>query len=296
MPIPETVPEFDAETEAKLSGRNSGKGKLQRIALALLLDHHEAGELPTSNRFLFYELHNRGICHKVKSGRGTAHKPGGQELSEATKRLRDEGLVPWEWIVDETRTLHQWSHARSVYAYINRELEGARINPWPTEPPLLLMESLSLAGVLRHDLSRYLVPLAATRGHVGGFLYTDVAPLLEGNRRPVIYLGDLDFQGGQIEENTKNVLVRAAGRPIDWTRIAITEEQVRERDLPWTWKTDDRFSGGKLGKAWECEALGQGEIVKIVTQQLDSLLPEPLEDIQAREDEQRAAVRQKLNA
>jgi hypothetical protein len=34
--------------------------QLRRAAHELLLAHHEAGELPTSNRFLFYELVQRG--------------------------------------------------------------------------------------------------------------------------------------------------------------------------------------------------------------------------------------------
>jgi hypothetical protein len=30
----------------------------------------------------------------------------GQDISDAVNVLREAGLVPWGWIVDETRTLH----------------------------------------------------------------------------------------------------------------------------------------------------------------------------------------------
>ena len=79
--------------------------------------------------------------------------------------------------------------------------------PWGDEPPpLVLMESRSLGGVLRADVSLYCCPMAPTNGQVGGFLRTKVAPVLIGNERRVLYVGDADLQGNQIEANTRRVL------------------------------------------------------------------------------------------
>jgi hypothetical protein len=77
--------------------------------------------------------------------------------------LREAGIVPWNWIVDETRTLDNWRYGGSVYQYVEEVLPVARIDVWDGEPPpLILCESRSLAGALRDIARTYLCPIAAT--------------------------------------------------------------------------------------------------------------------------------------
>jgi hypothetical protein len=47
----------------------------------------------------------------------------------------------------------------------------------------------------------------------------------------VLYVGDLDLSGGQIEDNTRRVLVRETGRDLNWRRVALTAEQRDEHGL-----------------------------------------------------------------
>ena len=187
------------------------------------------------------------------------------------------------------------STRRPSIDYVLGALDRATINPWGDEPPpLVLMESRSLGGVLRADVSLYCCPMAATNGQVGGFLRTKVAPLLIGNERRVLYVGDADLQGNQIEANTRRVLERLAGRPLDWRRVAITAQQIAERRLNPIWKVDNRYRPPREHQAVECEALGQGTVRELLREALDALLPEPLGDVLEREDEQREAVRAAL--
>jgi hypothetical protein len=74
-----------------------------RSALLVLLEEHRRDEaLPTSGRFLFYELVARaGSSPGEKSG---ARRPD-QDMTEALTHLRNNGEIPWAWIVDETRSL-----------------------------------------------------------------------------------------------------------------------------------------------------------------------------------------------
>ena len=273
------------------------KGSLQRIVLALLEEHREKGELPTNGRFVFYELEQRGVVRKSRAGesrRGrVADLPREQDVTDALTWLRAAGLVPWAWIEDETRTLHQWEYAATVAEFVAGQVEWARINPWRGLPPLLLVESRSLGGVLRSLAAEYLCPLAATNGQVGGFLHTDIVPLLDGNDREVKYLGDLDLQGGQIEGNTRDVLERLTGERA-WTRIAITAEQVAERGLEPVLKKDHRYRPAREHEAWETEALGQGTVTALVRDALDRMLPEPLRDVQERERAERQVLARRL--
>jgi hypothetical protein len=78
----------------------------------LLEEHRAAGALPTSARFLFYELVARGVLSKARAG---ARRPD-QMLHDALTDLRGDGRVPWAWIADETRALEDWAGSPTVAA------------------------------------------------------------------------------------------------------------------------------------------------------------------------------------
>jgi hypothetical protein len=80
----------------------------------------------------------------------------------------------------------------------------------------------------------------------------------------------------------------------DWHRIAITEQQVERHQLPVISKPDRRYNPARWHEAVETEALGQTFIVNLVREWLDSLLPEPIEDVREREKRQRARMRAAL--
>ena len=279
-----------------LSKEGTKAGRLQRAGLALLREHEEVGAIPTSNRFLFYELLDRGVIPKVYRKPDGTPKPRtpSQDISDAIMHLREVGIIPWSWIVDETRSLADWRYASSVYQYVNDILPSARIDLWDANPPpLILCESRSLAGVLRNIAGDYLCPIAATNGQVGGFLRTEVGPLVEqyGYRR-VFYMGDLDLSGAHIEENTRRVLSEYGF--LQWERIAITSEQVQEHDFPIKRKTDNRYKPAREFDAIETEALGQVEIQRLLTTRLEEVVSESLEVVLEREEQQRVLVRELL--
>jgi hypothetical protein len=280
----------------QLSKPTTKCGQLQRAYLAVLLEHERDGALPTSNRFVFYELEQRGIVRKPQPGetRRTHGLPGGeQDVIDAGLQLRERGIVPWSWIVDETRDLFEWSYGVSVVDHLAAEIDHARIDLWAEEPPpLILCESRTFGGVLNRTLGpEYLCPAAATNGQVQGFLVTDVAPCLVGNERVVLYVGDLDLSGGQIEQNTRRVLEREAGREVDWRRVALTEEQMARYELEPILKGDNRYRDGKRHLAVEVESLGQSTVTEITRETLDDLLPEPLAVVRERERRQREQAR-----
>ena len=104
---------------------------------------------------------------------------------------------------------------------------------------------------------------------------------------PVLYLGDLDRSGTDIEANTRRVLEREAARELDWRRLGMTEAQAEEIEP--IWKVDGRDGRGHW--AWEVEALGQAGVVELVRDGARELLPEPLADVQEREERQRGGDR-----
>jgi hypothetical protein len=159
-----------------------------RIALMRLLEQHGQDDaLPTSVRFLFYEL----VMQRVIAKGGI--RPD-KIVSAALTDLREDGHVPWEDIVDETRAALEYIGSETVAADLLTYLGSARIDPWGGHVPLIITESRSLAGVLRNLCIEYGCRIASTNGQTGGFLHTKVIPLLtEGDC--VGYLGDHDLAG-----------------------------------------------------------------------------------------------------
>ena len=228
--------------------------------------------------------------HRLQDA-ATGARRADQDLADALLDIREDGSIPWDWIVDESRTLTNPLVASTVAGWMTTVLDQARLDPWDGEPPVVLCESLALVGVLARTADRYLVPIAPTRGQCAGFLRTDIAPILVPDQR-VLYLGDWDVSGHQIEENTRSVLERAVGE-LAWERLAITERQIKARKtLSPIVKSDKRYRAGGEHEAYETEALGQSTVAHVLRNRLDRLLPEPIEDVLERE----AAERNELAA
>jgi hypothetical protein len=261
-------------------------GKVRAALINLIADHSRDGMLPTSVRFLFYELVSKRIVPKQG-------KRPDKIVSAALTDLREDGHVPWDWIVDETREVEDFTGSVTVADDLLGYLDQACIDPWNGEAPLIITESRSLAGVLREMCSEYRVRITSTNGQVGGFLHTSVAPILESGDR-VGYLGDFDLAGDDIEANTRAVLEGIVG-PLRWQRLALTREQVERHNLPIIIKYDKRFKdGGGRHEAVETEALSQSLIVNIVHRWLDRLLPKSLDAVHVREQRERDRLRQLL--
>jgi hypothetical protein len=285
------------DQDPRLSRPTTKRGRLQRALLALLRDHQRDGAIPTNGRFLWYELEQAGTVDKTRARGhpGVTGRGVDQDVSDALVDLCERGVIPWAWIVDETRSTYLYTGAGSLLDGARDLLDQLRLDPWDGQPPLLLVESRSLAGTLRDLAAAYCCDLAATNGQAGGFLHTEIAPLLaEVPGRPVGYLGDLDLAGAQIEANTRRVLehYEPGLAEVSWQRLALTDQQADAYDLRRLAivKQDRRYRDGHPHLAIETEALRQQVIIGIVRGWLDALLPEPLAEVLVREQQQRAAV------
>lgn len=292
-----------------LSPEGTTAGRLQRACLALIKEHERDGAIPTNGRFLFYELEQAGVVPKAYVYETGPHKgtkkprQPAQAVSEALTHLRENGEVPWEWIIDELRHLDEWEFAESVYEYDTDAARYARIDLWDGVPaPTLICESGAVAGVLRNLAAEYLVPLTATKGMCKAHIVTKIAPLLSDGERAVGYIGDHEIRGPgeQIEAHTRRAIEEHADREFDettWERIALTQAQVDANPrlaAEVIEKIDRRFKPPRPYEAVECEAIKQRVLVQLVRDWLDARLPEPLADVRVREQDQREDLAAKL--
>src|SRR5262249_29760369 len=190
---------MSATVEVGVSPPDSKIGALRAILFALLEEHERDAALPTNARFLFYELVQRRQLSKERTGARRAD----QNLHDALTDIREDGRIPWDWIVDETRSLDDFNGYPTIKEGVLGQLPYITLDPWHGRSPMILTESRSLAGVLRDVVAEYRTCIASTNGQCGGFLRTNIAPGLKPSDR-VLYLGDLDLSGGQIEDNTRD--------------------------------------------------------------------------------------------
>jgi hypothetical protein len=292
-----TAFELSAEAVERLSKPGSDCGILQRAMLALYLEHRDDGALPTGGRFLWYEMVQRGVVDKKKA-RGHPGVTGrgiDQNVGEALLHLRKVRIVPWADIVDDTRDTSDWSGYPTVLDGVVDRIDGTRLDPWKGVPPLFLCESRQTAAVLEPVVYEHRALISGLGGHVHGHLVVDVVPRLRDNM-PILWLGDRDLSGDQIQASATRILSQHnTAENVTIRRLALTQEQVDEHGLEPILKTDNRYTEGGRHWAVELEALGQRNIVALVRQALEDLLPEPLADVQVREAEERAAIARRLN-
>ena len=242
-------------------------------------------------------LHEKQVLDIVPLSRTSIYRleragkfPRSTYISANRRIWYEDDIVAWQNAVDESNPNRRRGKGRRR---ATSRAEYARLDPWQGHAPLILTESRAVAGALRNLADQYAVKIAPVGGHVAGFLHNDIAPTLsEGDR--VLYIGDWDWQGHQIENNTRRVLEREVGS-LNWKRLALTEEQVDHYDLRrlQIMKIDRRYTPGHPGyrfPAVETEALKQQVIVQIVRDALDGELPEPLERVHEREEQQRQEV------
>jgi hypothetical protein len=173
-------------------------GALRDLLLNLLQEHERDGTIPTNARFLYYELVQRGQLSKERTGA----RRSDQNLHDALIDIREDGRVPWDWIIDETRSLEDYTGYPTILEGVLANVSRITLDPWRRRAPLILCESRSLGGVVRSTVYELRARIAATNGQCGGFLRTDVAPMLKPGD-DVGYLGDLNLSGGHIEEDRR---------------------------------------------------------------------------------------------
>jgi hypothetical protein len=272
-------------------------GRLRKALLDRIEQHREDGTIPTSSRFLYYELEGfddgQGVLvSKVRSGARRTD----QDLIKALTDLREDGSIGWDEIVDETRSVDCNTRYSSVRAALEAIGQNVQIDPWflSDTRPFVLCESRSLAGALRTDCQRYGVSVASTNGQATGFLRTKLASEMNTSSNPlhILYCGDWDKGGADIEAHSQKVLKECVTSPFTWERLMITQDQIAQYDLPSIIKTDRRFKGGEgVQEAWECEALSQKIIVDLIVSRFDDMLQPNSLDIWKRvADSQRAEL------
>jgi hypothetical protein len=184
---------------------------------------------PMTARAVFYQAEVKGVVAKDHSG----YKMVVADL----KILRRSGRMPYEWIVDTTRSEnHPRTHESPTAA-----LQYASRTYWKslwTDADCLVqiwLEKAALEGVIEPVTHEYDVSLMVARGY-GSLSFLHRAAMDLDAERPtfIYYLGDHDPSGENAGEVTEERLRELAADPdlIHFKRIAVTPQQIEKWNLP----------------------------------------------------------------
>ncbi len=161
---------------------------------------------PLSNRQLYYELLAAGVLEKKSQSNENL-------VSDISTNARRAGLVPWEYIVDETRTAGgvAWSFEPppDIGAVVDLDVYGRHyecsISQF-TDPPIHLevwTETRGMAGAMRPVCERYGIGCTGAGGMSSATLHYEASRLIQasdGNHTPILlYIGDADAYGWRIQ-------------------------------------------------------------------------------------------------
>lgn len=185
----------------------------------------------TSVRHVYYQAIGVHLVEKdTKKSRRNYNK-----IQRTILDLRRSGRIPYEAIVDSTRYMLKRESYFDVEDALNVWSQNYRRDHWMRGDVLLEVwcESQSIAGVLSDVTDKWGLPLFPCKGYSSEtFAYEAAANWRIDERDPVIlYVGDLDLHGKQIEQDLRRKLEAFYGRSVVWVRVGLTEVQVKRHGL-----------------------------------------------------------------
>jgi hypothetical protein len=176
-----------------------------------------------------------GASDAAKKARDAAY----DRVLDVLGRLRMQGRLGWNMVLDLTRELVEWqtySSPREARVYMRQRYSEDR---WIGQPyyPILIVEKDTMHPICRPMAQRWQMPFASSRGYSSLTLQHDAALTLKRRRqqhpkqRPfVFFISDLDPSGLDPERRWQEVL-NEFGALVEWRRVALTLEQVRNPRL-----------------------------------------------------------------
>ena len=152
-----------------------------------------------------------------------------QRVYRLLREAREQGVIPWEWIVDETREFERcsvWDDPQEFAATVSR---AYRRDFWTQQPVRVEVwsEKGTVRGVLQPVLDEYAVGFRVMHGFSGATTIHDVAEDDDGRDLIVLYVGDYDPSGLYMSEHDlPDRLTKYGGDHVTLKRIALTRKQT----------------------------------------------------------------------
>ena len=251
-----------------------GRGMAQR-SLDLIEAMHAAAEAaqPITGRGIGYKLFTAGLIPSMARAEM-------QRVYRLLKEARERALIPWEWIVDETRAVERVSTWDNPAQYARAVARSYRRDFWNQQPVRceVWSEKGTVRGVLKPVLDHYAVGFQVMHGFSSATIVHNVSEDDDGRELIALYVGDFDPSGLYMsEEDLPTRLSEYDGDHITVTRIALTQEHVSGlSSFPATDKRKDPrykwFRANHGHRCWELDAMDPNDLRDCVEEAIKELI------------------------
>jgi hypothetical protein len=233
-------------------------------------------DLPVTVRQMFYLLSVRGAINKTEGGY--------RQVQRQLVLMRREGLIPYNWIADNTRWVRRPTTYSGTADALRRMAASYREGVWESLPEYVEVwcEKDALAGVLMDVTGPYDVSLMVARGFASESFIYSAAETIKDSGKPgfIYYLGDFDPSGWSMSVNLGKKL-SGFGADITFKRLAVNLAQIEKWSLPTreTKKTDTRCKEffeifGADAPSVELDAIHPNKLRQIVREAIEKHIPE----------------------
>lgn len=253
-------------------------------------------EKPCTLRGLLYLVVSAGILPSTD-------KEHYQRLGRVMTTLRETGIVPFHWLVDNVRSTMKPSSWSGIADFADDVRDAYRLDFWARLPEYvhIIVEKDAIAGVLAPVCDEYDVALSPIRGYVSLSFAHEIASTWNEIEKPITayYLGDFDPSGFDLERDIRTKLERYTDRDFRWVRLGVNNADFAAFNLieleP---KAKDRrakaFIRDRGDRCAELDAIPATELRRRVRDAIQSHIPsgewERLQNVEAVEKEAWAKI------
>ncbi len=265
--------------------------RLKNLPLASVATQLALEQNPVTLRGLMYRVVSAGWLPSTDREHYT-------RLGRIMTTLREAGIVPLKWIVDNVRSTEKPSSWSGLEDFAETVRRVYRKDFWASMPEYVhvIVEKDAIAGVLAPTTREYDVALSPIRGYVSLSFAHEIADTWNRIDKPIncYYLGDFDPSGYDLERDVREKMGRYCARPFEWVRLGVNIEDFGAFDLiPLKPKTNDsrfrRFVREHGRKCAELDALPATELRRRVEEailsHIDSDQWERLKEVERLEKE-----------
>jgi hypothetical protein len=227
----------------------------------------------------------RGVCYKlfVAGLIESMAVKNTQKVSRILRDAREEGRIPWEWIVDDSRELEDDYGWADLSEYARAVERGYHRDFWAFQDTRLIVisEKSTVAGTIRPVLREYGVPFFAAHGFNSATKVYEIAQRIQGDDRHYIflYIGDYDPSGLFMSEvDFVERLQKYGAKRFDFIRIALTKDDTinlpsfdvdtKQKDPRYPW-----FVSRYGRHAWELDAMDPVDLRNRIRDQIVPYVP-----------------------
>jgi len=256
------------------TGSKKGRGMAQR-SLDLIKAMYTVTEAaqPITGRGIGYKLFASGLIPSMERAEM-------QRVYRLLKEAREQGRIPWAWIVDETRELERVSTWANPAAYARAVARSYRRDFWDQQPVrvMVVSEKGTVRGLLRPVLDHFAVGFQVMHGFSSATIVYDISRDDDGRPLIILYVGDFDPSGMYMsEKDLPNRFSKYDGNHVTTRRIALTRKQVK--GLPSFPAADKRkdprykwFRSNYGDRCWELDAMDPNDLRVCVERAIVALI------------------------